>query len=186
MSDLARVAMVGGEAEAVEREMVRSKGDEELDGRPRSDSSEEAMAELLRALQAVPMTFQALEATMIGKTISGLRKHSSEQTASALAAADHAKKAKTAAAHKQAPAATPKSKSKEAPALPLVDDAKLVAAKRKLQEGYKEAASAKKQRMIQVIDAPGKTNWRPVAVVERRRIAPAAATVPPLRMCRAA
>ncbi|BAT10341.1 Os10g0327400 [Oryza sativa Japonica Group] len=110
----------------------------------------------------------------------------------ALAAADRAKKANTPpAAQKPAPTASPKktasNKREEAPA--LVDEAKLAVAKRKLQEGYEDAASAKKQRMIQVIDAPRKKvkNWRPVAVVEpRRRIAPAVAAAPPLRMCRAA
>uniref|UniRef100_A0A0E0EWM0 TFIIS N-terminal domain-containing protein n=1 Tax=Oryza meridionalis TaxID=40149 RepID=A0A0E0EWM0_9ORYZ len=180
------------------------------------------VVELLRALQTVTMTFQTLEASKIGKTISGLRKHSSEQvrnlatalyknwkalvdehltrkppapptkTASALAAADRAKKENTPpAAQKPAPTAPPKktasNKREEAPA--LVDEAKLAAAKRKLQVGYEDAASAKKQRMIQVIDAPGKKvkNWRPVAVVEpRRRITLAVAAVPPLRICRAA
>uniref|UniRef100_A0A0D3HCA7 TFIIS N-terminal domain-containing protein n=2 Tax=Oryza TaxID=4527 RepID=A0A0D3HCA7_9ORYZ len=214
------MAVVSGSGEEVER--IKSKLEIGEDGSPTSNSSEKTVFELLRALQTVPMTFQTLEASKIGKTISGLRKHSLEQvrdlaaalyknwkalvdehltrkppapptkTASALAAADRAKKANTPpAAQKPAPTAPPKktasNKREEAPA--LVDEAKLAAAKRKLQEGYEDAASAKKQRMIQVIDAPRKKvkNWRPVAVVEpRRRIAPAVAAAPPLRMCRAA
>uniref|UniRef100_A0A0E0M620 TFIIS N-terminal domain-containing protein n=1 Tax=Oryza punctata TaxID=4537 RepID=A0A0E0M620_ORYPU len=188
------------------------------DGRPSSYSSEEAAVELLRVLQATPMTFETLEASKIGKTISGLRKHSSEKVRGlaaalyknwkalvdehltkssskppapakiALAASDHAKKADIAASHKPAPAPATKktasNKHKEAPA--HVDEAKLAAVKRKLQESYNEAASAKKQRMIQVIDTPKKVNRRPVAVVERRCITPAVATVAPLRRSRAA
>uniref|UniRef100_A0A0E0M6J7 TFIIS N-terminal domain-containing protein n=1 Tax=Oryza punctata TaxID=4537 RepID=A0A0E0M6J7_ORYPU len=102
-------------------------------GNPRSDSSVEAVIELLRALQALPMPFETLEASKIGKTISGLRKHSSEQvrdlaaalyknwkalvdehltrkppaptkTASALVVADHANNASMATAAAHKPA----------------------------------------------------------------------------------
>uniref|UniRef100_A0A0E0M6J6 TFIIS N-terminal domain-containing protein n=1 Tax=Oryza punctata TaxID=4537 RepID=A0A0E0M6J6_ORYPU len=203
-----------GSGEEVEN--IKSKLKVGEDGRPSSDSSEKAVVELLHALQTVPMTFQTLEASKIGKTISGLRKHSSEQVrdlaaalyknwkalvdehltrkppalptknASALAAADRAKKANTPpAAHKPAPTVprkkTASNRHEEAPA--LVDEAKLAAAKRKLQEGYEDTASAKKQRMIQVIDAPRTKvkSCRPLAVVEQRRITPAVAAVPPLR-----
>uniref|UniRef100_A0A0D9XI94 alanine--tRNA ligase n=1 Tax=Leersia perrieri TaxID=77586 RepID=A0A0D9XI94_9ORYZ len=172
---------------------------EAVSAQPISDSSEESVIDLLRALQAVPMTFETLEKSKIGKTVTGLRKHPSEQVRSLAgelcnnwkalvndhltssisktkiapdSAADHSKKT-AAAAHKPAPAAAAAKKTtpndrKEALA-------KLAVAKRKLEEGYKEAASAKKQRMIQVIDAPRKTNRRPIAVVERRRLAPVAA-----------
>uniref|UniRef100_A0A0D9XI80 TFIIS N-terminal domain-containing protein n=1 Tax=Leersia perrieri TaxID=77586 RepID=A0A0D9XI80_9ORYZ len=172
---------------------------EAVSAQPISDSSEESVIDLLRALQAVPMTFETLEKSKIGKTVTGLRKHPSEQVRSLAGelynnwkamvndhltsiriskpsapaptkiapalSSHHAKKAKTTAADKPAAAAAAKKKiasneSKEAPV--LVNEAKLAAAKRKLQEGYKEAASAKKQRMIQVIDAPRKTNRRHV------------------------
>ncbi|BAT10133.1 Os10g0182200 [Oryza sativa Japonica Group] len=205
-------------AEEVERIKGKLVGGED-GGRPSSDSSEETVVELLRALRSTPMTFETLEASRIGKTISGLRrKHSSEKVrglAAALyknwkaivdehltrssskppapaptktaSASDHAKKTDMAAAHKPAPAPSPRktasNKHEAAPA--RADDAKLAAARRKLQDGYKEAASAKKQRVIQVIDTPKKVNRRPVAVVERRRIMPGVATVAPLRMCRA-
>ncbi|XP_040384441.1 probable mediator of RNA polymerase II transcription subunit 26c [Oryza brachyantha] len=189
-----------------------------------SNSSEEAVVELLRALQDVPMTFQTLEATNIGKTISGLRKHSSEQVrdlaaalyknwkalvnnhlsssssskqpvpikanvAASTPAADHVKanaansakppapntKANTAAPDKPKPAAAPKSKIMQA----FVAEARLAMSKRKIQEGYKDASSARKN--IQVIDAPSKVNRRPVAVVKRRRITSASAMEHPLR-----
>uniref|UniRef100_A0A0D3HBS0 TFIIS N-terminal domain-containing protein n=1 Tax=Oryza barthii TaxID=65489 RepID=A0A0D3HBS0_9ORYZ len=52
-----------------------------------ADSSEDAVVDLLRDLQAVPMTFETLEASKIGKTISGLRKHSSSEKVRRLAAA---------------------------------------------------------------------------------------------------
>uniref|UniRef100_A0A0E0B910 TFIIS N-terminal domain-containing protein n=1 Tax=Oryza glumipatula TaxID=40148 RepID=A0A0E0B910_9ORYZ len=171
------MAVVSGSGEEVER--IKSKLEIGEDGRPTSDSSEKTVVELLRALQTVTMTFQTLEASKIGKTISGLRKHSSEQVRDLAAALyknwkalvdEHlTRKANTPpAAEKPAPTAPPKktasNKREEAPA--LVDEAKLAAAKRKLQEGYDDAASAKKQRMIQVIDAPRKKvkNWRLVAV----------------------
>ncbi|KAL5232017.1 hypothetical protein ABZP36_030793 [Zizania latifolia] len=48
------------------------------DGLPGSNS-EEVVLELLRALRTVPMTFETLEATKIGRTICGLRKHRSEK-----------------------------------------------------------------------------------------------------------
>ncbi|KAF0930946.1 hypothetical protein E2562_038265 [Oryza meyeriana var. granulata] len=196
--------MAGGIEEA---EGIKSKPEGGEDGgRPSSSPSEEAVVELLRALQAVPMTFQTLEATMIGKTISGLRKHSSEQvcdlaaalyknwkalvnehlarsssskppaptkTASALAAVHQAKKANTAAAHRPVPAAAPKTtacnKRKDETTLPDMDEAKLDAARKKLKERYREVETAKTQRKIQMINAPGKARQLPV-VVERQRV----------------
>uniref|UniRef100_A0A0E0EWA4 TFIIS N-terminal domain-containing protein n=1 Tax=Oryza meridionalis TaxID=40149 RepID=A0A0E0EWA4_9ORYZ len=207
-------------AEEVERIKSKLVGGED-GGRPSSDSSEETVVELLRALRSTPMTFETLEASRIGKTISGLRrKHSSEKvrglaaalyknwkaivdehltrsciskppapgTSKTASASDHAKKTDTAAGHKPAPAPSPRktaSNKHEAALAHANEAAKLAAAKRKLQDGYKEAASAKRQRVIQVIDTPKKVNRRPVAVVERRRITPGVATVAPLRMCRA-
>uniref|UniRef100_A0A0E0QXK7 TFIIS N-terminal domain-containing protein n=1 Tax=Oryza rufipogon TaxID=4529 RepID=A0A0E0QXK7_ORYRU len=182
------------EVEKIKTKLVAVVGED--GGNPRSDSSSsEAVVELLRALQAVLMTFETLEASKIGKAISGLRKHSSEQvrdlaaalykswkalvdehltrkppapptkTASALGAADHANKANTAAPRKAAC-----NKRKEAPALaPEMDEAKLEAARKKLRERYRDEETAKKQRKIQVIDAPGKARERP-AVVERRGV----------------
>uniref|UniRef100_A0A0E0B911 TFIIS N-terminal domain-containing protein n=1 Tax=Oryza glumipatula TaxID=40148 RepID=A0A0E0B911_9ORYZ len=182
------------EVERIKTKLVAVVGED--GGNPRSDpSSEEAVVELLRALQAVPMAFETLEASKIGKAISGLRKHSSEQvrdlaaalyknwkalvhehltrkppapptkTASALGAADQANKANTAAPRKAAG-----NKHKEAPALPPeMDEAKLEAARKKLRERYRDEETAKKQRKIQVIDAPGKVQQRPT-VVERRGV----------------
>ncbi|EAZ00927.1 hypothetical protein OsI_22957 [Oryza sativa Indica Group] len=191
------MAVVSGSGEEVER--IKSKLEIGEDGSPTSNSSEKTVVELLRALQTVPMTVRDLAAALYKNWKALVDEHLTRKppapptkTASALTAADRAKKANTPpAAQKPAPTAPPKktasNKREEAPA--LVDEAKLAVAKRKLQEGYEDAASAKKQRMIQVIDAPRKKvkNWRPVAVVEpRRRIAPAVAAAPPLRMCRAA
>uniref|UniRef100_A0A0E0M619 TFIIS N-terminal domain-containing protein n=1 Tax=Oryza punctata TaxID=4537 RepID=A0A0E0M619_ORYPU len=66
-----------GEVERIKIKLVAVGGED--GGRTSSDSSEDAVADLLRDLQAVPMTFETLEATKIGKTVSGLRKHSSEK-----------------------------------------------------------------------------------------------------------
>uniref|UniRef100_A0A0E0QXK6 TFIIS N-terminal domain-containing protein n=1 Tax=Oryza rufipogon TaxID=4529 RepID=A0A0E0QXK6_ORYRU len=193
------MAVISGSGEEVER--IKSKLEIGEDGSPTSNSSEKTVVELLRALQTVPMTVpdaggeqdrqddQRPEEALVGAGSRRRRRprlplHSPRPIAPR-------RQTRRPAAQKPAPTAPPKktasNKREEAPA--LVDEAKLAVAKRKLQEGYEDAASAKKQRMIQVIDAPRKKvkNWRPVAVVEpRRRIAPAVAAAPPLRMCRAA
>jgi hypothetical protein len=53
-----------------------------------------------------------------------------------------------------------RSKRKEAPTAASTDEARLAAAKRRLKEGYKEAADAKEKRRIQVIGVPGKATKR--------------------------
>ncbi|EAZ15480.1 hypothetical protein OsJ_30893 [Oryza sativa Japonica Group] len=201
-----------GEVERIKVKLVAVGGEDGSGsggGGTSADSSEDAVVDLLRDLQAVPMTFETLEASKISKTISGLRKHSSSEkvrrlaaalykswkaivdehlsrssskpptptkTASAPAAADHAKKANTAAAgHVKTPAAAPKtaacSKRKEAPAPPEMDEAKLEAARKKLRERYTEEETAKRQRKIQIINnAPGKAKQRPAVVEQRRRV----------------
>uniref|UniRef100_A0A0E0EWA3 TFIIS N-terminal domain-containing protein n=1 Tax=Oryza meridionalis TaxID=40149 RepID=A0A0E0EWA3_9ORYZ len=69
-----------GEVERIKVKLVAVGGEDGGGGGgTSSDSSEEAVVDLLRDLQAVPMTFETLEASKIGKTISGLRKHSSEK-----------------------------------------------------------------------------------------------------------
>jgi phage terminase Nu1 subunit (DNA packaging protein) len=40
----------------------------------RKQADNQAVVDLIRELQAVPMTYEALEATMIGRTVNGLRK----------------------------------------------------------------------------------------------------------------
>jgi hypothetical protein len=41
-----------------------------------------------------------------------------------------------------------------------MDEARLAAVRRRLKEGYKEAADAKEKRRIQVINVPGKATQR--------------------------
>jgi hypothetical protein len=53
-----------------------------------------------------------------------------------------------------------RSKRKEAPTAASMDEARLAAAKRRLKEGYKQAADAKEKRRIQVIGVPGKATKR--------------------------
>ncbi|EAY77871.1 hypothetical protein OsI_32915 [Oryza sativa Indica Group] len=164
---------------------VRDAGGEQESARPsaglRSKHSSEKVPGLAAALYKY---WKAIVDEHLTRSSSKPPAPSPTKTASA---SDHAKKTDMAAAHKPAPAPSPRktasNKHEAAPA--RADDAKLAAARRKLQDGYKEAASAKKQRVIQVIDTPKKVNRRPVAVVERRRIMPGVATVAPLRMCRA-
>jgi hypothetical protein len=50
---------------------------------------------------------------------------------------------------------------KEVPtAVASMDEARLAAVRRRLKEGYKEAADAKEKRRIQVINVPGKATQR--------------------------
>uniref|UniRef100_A0A0D9XI81 TFIIS N-terminal domain-containing protein n=1 Tax=Leersia perrieri TaxID=77586 RepID=A0A0D9XI81_9ORYZ len=189
-------------------------------------SSEATVVELLRALRALPMTFETLEKTKIGKTITSLTKHSSEQvrglagelykkwrplvsehlrssskpttkTSSApLAVAAREPAASTttaaiktvsnkstdsalAAAARRAVQATvamkktaTNNKRKEAPEM---EEARLEAATKKLREGYREAETAKKERKIQIINAPPRKVKPRFVVVERR--APVAASL---------
>jgi hypothetical protein len=53
-----------------------------------------------------------------------------------------------------------RSKRKEAPTAASMDEARLAAAKRRLKEGYKQAADAREKRRIQVIGVPGKATKR--------------------------
>jgi hypothetical protein len=51
----------------------------------RKQADNQAVVDLIRELQAVPMTYEALEATMIGRTVNGLRKTASSALARLLA-----------------------------------------------------------------------------------------------------
>jgi hypothetical protein len=142
--------------------------------------SDEAVIESLRALKAVPMTFETLEATKIGHAVGGLRKHASEQVRqlavilyrSWKAVADeHLRSCRDASvpsssSETPAPASreTPKDveehvrglpcKVREAPALSMSDEARMAMTKRKMKDAYREAEAAKKQRRIKVVNVP--------------------------------
>uniref|UniRef100_J3N1C1 TFIIS N-terminal domain-containing protein n=1 Tax=Oryza brachyantha TaxID=4533 RepID=J3N1C1_ORYBR len=181
--------------EVVERIKSKLEVREEGGGRPGSDSSEDAVVELLRELQSVPMTFQTLEATNIGKTISGLRKHSSEQvrdlatalyknwkalvnehlssskppvpnkTASA-PAADHVNVNAAASTKPAREAVTKTPRNKRKEAPPEMEEAKLEAARKKPKGRYRDA---KKGDKIQMVNAPGKAKQRPGVAVRQSR-----------------
>jgi hypothetical protein len=143
--------------------------------------SDEAVIESLRALKAVPMTFETLEATKIGRAVGGLRKHASEQVRqlavilyrSWKAVADeHLRSSQNASvtsssSETPAPASRetptdvvehvrglPPRKVKEAPALSMSDEARMAMTKRKMKDAYREAEAAKKQRRIKVVNVP--------------------------------
>ncbi|CAO2045149.1 unnamed protein product [Urochloa humidicola] len=175
-----RVAMASGQTCTVSSDDVLEKV-ARINGKLASEKDGEAVLESLRQLQALPMTFEALETTKIGRAVNALRKSAPSDQARGLAAALYRAWKSLADEHfaarkATAPAAPTGDAAASANVAPKVDRsiARLSPTKAKPQSAGPNSSSAGSHRPMtttrpSVVEAKLETTAMPAMIVKKQR-----------------